>query len=103
MQRQDLWDINPWGAVDSQAEYQHELVWDMVSGSHTLALKESRLTRKKNATAADAVDWFPSKLSKIAIIIIENPSPKLPQSIVFLRPILSRAKVGSKEPSINTI
>lgn len=62
-----------------------------------------RLTRKKNATDAEAVFGLPSKLSKMAIIIMEKPIPINPLIKVFLRLILSSANDGSNEANMKTI
>lgn len=69
-------------------------------------IRSRKLTVKKNVTLADAVGLstdVPLKLSKMAIIIIENPRPKLPHIIGFRRPMRSTRRDGTKEPRRNMI
>ena len=61
---------------------------------------------KKKATLADAVACATSppsdrKLKRMAIIIMDNPSPKEPHIMGLRRPVRSSVKVGTREPMGN--
>jgi hypothetical protein len=64
------------------------------------------LTVKKKATLAEAVAGFTSpsavwKLKRIAIIIMDTPSPREPHIMGFRRPVRSSVNVGTREPRKN--
>lgn len=66
------------------------------------------LTKKKKATLADEVrldnpESASEKLSNIAIIIMQMPSPSDPHIMGRRRPTRSRKNVGKSEPMMNIV
>lgn len=116
MQRENFGDIDPGDAVCCCAEGEHVLTITRqlilldtlrLGLRHELDVRRAGVrTVKKKATLPLAVAFARSpprgwKLSRMAIIIMLAPQPKLPHIIGFLRPVLSSVKVGKREPMKN--